>query len=327
MKTLLLNAKEIEALIEPKTTVEAVKAGYKALNQGKVFMPPIASIDVPAHRGEMDFKMGYSMEEEIIGIKMAGGYWDNPKKYNMPSGVAVICLFDATNGFPVCILDGTLVTGYRTAAAGTIGALCLARKDSSRVAVIGTGMQAQLQVKVLAEYFDVKQVRVWGIEGVDRYVTEMKAMLPQIDFLPAETAKEAVEDADIVITATASREALVSSQWIQPGTHINAIGCDADGKQEWDPEIFRHAKVVNDRISECVNRGDTQHAIKAGILKPEDIHGEIGQLLLGEKPGRESEEEITIFDATGISIQDINTALFLYRQAKEKNIGQWVEIL
>lgn len=328
MKTLLLNGQEVEQLLDIKTTVEAVREGYKALGQNKVFMPPISSIDVEEHHGEMDFKMGYSRQEEIIGIKMAGGYWDNPKKYNMPSGLAVICLFNAVNGAPLCILDGTMITGYRTAAAGTLGALCLARKNSQKVGVIGTGLQAKLQVRVLAEYFDIKQVVVHGREeSRKRYVEEMAQLLPQIRFVAAETAEEAVRDADIVITTTPSRQALVYDQWIKPGTHINAIGCDADGKQELDPQIFRRAKIVNDKISECVCRGDTQHAIKQGLIRQEDIYAEIGQLLLGEKPGRVSEDEITIFDTTGLSIQDINTSLFIYRKAKQLNMGQEIEIV
>ncbi len=326
MNTLLLNMNEVQSLLSIEDTVEAVKAGYMAFNKGQLDMPPVVSIMVDEYNGEMDFKMGYSKPENIIGIKMAGGYWDNPKNFNLPSGLAMICLFDAANGVPVCILDGTLITGYRTAAAGTIGALCLARKESENVAVMGTGMQARLQVIALSKYFNIKNVRVWGIEGVEEYVEDMKKELPEVNFY-ATSAKEAVEQADIIITATASHEALVMDEWVKPGTHINAIGCDMEGKQELDAAIFKRARIVNDSRLECKKRGDTQHPFKAGYITDEDVHAEIGEILLGVKGGREKEDEITIFDATGLSVQDINTSLVVYRRAQEKGIGKNVEVL
>lgn len=326
MNTLLLNGKEVEQLITVEDIVDAVREGYKAFNRGEVMLPPIVSIETK-NGGEVDFKTGYSQQEEIIGIKMAGGFWDNPKKYNLPSTIAMICLYDGENGIPVCIMDGTLITAYRTAAAGTIGALCLARKDSKKVAVIGTGAQARVQIRSLAKFFQLEEVNVYGIEGSEQYAKDMSSLLPEIQFTVKETAKEAVEDADIIVTVTASRQALVMNEWVKPGTHINAIGCDMEGKQELDPEIFRRAKIVNDSKKECIKRGETQHCVKAGFVTEERIHGEIGELLLGEKEGRTDEKEITIFDATGISVQDINSALFIYRKALREQVGQNVELI
>ena len=326
MDTLILNMKEVESLLSIEDTVEAVKAGYMAFNRGQVDMPPIVSIMVDKYNGEMDFKMGYSMPGNVIGIKMAGGYWDNPKNYGLPSGLAMICLFDAANGAPICILDGTLITGYRTAAAGAIGAMCLARKDSENVSVFGTGAQARLQVLALSRYFNIRTVRVYGIEGVEKYISDMEKQLPNVKFIAA-TTKEAAENADIIVTVTASHKAMVMDEWVKPGTHINAIGCDMEGKQELDPAIFKRAKIVNDSRMECKKRGDTQHPFKAGYITDDDIHAEIGQILSGDKAGRENDDEITIFDATGLSVQDINTSLVVYKRAIEKKIGKMTEVL
>lgn len=326
METLLLNAKEVEQLITVEDIVEAVKAGYQAFNQGKVTQPPIVSIETE-NGGEVDFKTGYSRQEEIIGVKMAGGFWDNPKNYQLPSAIAMICLFSGENGIPVCIMDGTLITAYRTAAAGALGALCLARKASKRAAIIGTGAQARMQIRALARYFPLEEVCVYGIEGCERYAAELSALLPHIKFTVKKTAKEAVADADIIVTATASRQALVMDEWVKAGAHINAIGCDMEGKQELDPKLFRRAKVVNDSKMECMRRGETQHAVKLGYLTEESIYGEIGELLLGEKEGRTDDRELTIFDATGISIQDINSALFVYRKALREHLGRQVELV
>ncbi len=326
MKTLLLNGKEVEALLSIEETVAAVKSGYIAYNQGMVSMPPVVSLIASEYNGEMDFKMGYSKPESIIGIKMAGGYWDNPKKYALPSGIAMICLFDARNGTPMCILDGTLITGYRTAAAGAIGAMLLARKNSENISVFGTGMQARLQLLAISKYFKIKNVKVSGRNGAESYIEEMKQILPFVNF-QLSSAQEAAESADIIITATASHTALIKEEWVKPGTHINAIGCDMEGKQELDPYLFKNAKIVNDNKSECKKRGDTQHAFNAGIITDQDIHAEIGEILLGEKCGRIDANEITIFDATGLSVQDINTSLFIYHKAIEQSVGRNIEIL
>ena len=326
MDTVLLNAKEVEGLISIEDIVDAVREGFRAYSQGKVAQPPIVSIETD-NGGEVDFKTGYSRQEEIIGFKMAGGFWDNPKKYDLASTIAMICLFDGKNGVPICVMDGTLITAYRTAAAGALGAICLARKNSRRAAVIGTGAQARMQIRALEKFFPLEEVSVYGRSRCEAYVEEMSALLPRIEFTAKQTVKEAVEDADIIVTATAGRQALVMDEWIKPGTHINAIGCDMEGKQELDPEIFRRAKVVNDSREECVKRGETQHAFRKGYLEENEVYGEIGEIHLGEKKGRISDEEITIFDATGMSVQEINSALFLYRKALRQNVGRRIDVI
>ena len=327
MKTMIINGKEVMEVMDMKDVIDAVRSAYISFSRGNVFLPPIVSLDIEEHHGEMDFKTGYSKGDEIIGIKMAAGYYNNPQKYGLPSGIATICLIDAKNAVPLCILDGTEITTYRTAAAGALAASVLARKDSKHVGVIGTGSQAKMQVVALKYMFNIESVNVWGIEGLDEYVQQMRKILPEVEFQACPDSHSAVKDSDIIITATASHSALVEKRSIKPGTHINAIGCDMDGKQELDPEIFRMAKIVNDNIKECVKRGDTQHPIKAGIITAEDIHAEIGQILLGEKAGRTCEEEITIFDTTGMSIQDIATSLMVYKKVKEKGLGMAIDII
>ncbi|MDO4573099.1 MAG: ornithine cyclodeaminase family protein [Clostridia bacterium] len=326
-RTLILNGAEVAGLLSLEDAIDAVSRAYMAYNAGKAVMPPIVSMDIPPHNGEMDFKAGYSSEEEIISMKIAGGYWDNPKNFGLSSCVALICLFDGRNGLPLCVMDGTLITGFRTGAAGAVAARALARPDSRTAAILGTGGQARMQIRALATQFPLREVRVWGIEGCELYAAEMRTLLPGIRFTVCGDAQEAVSGSDIVVTATPSHEALVQADWISPGTHINAVGCDTPGKQELDPAIFLRAKVVNDCIKECVTRGETQHPIALGLLRPEDIHAEIGEILLGRKPGRASAEEITLYDTTGLSILDIHTAALVYRKACAQGVGVRIPIM
>jgi alanine dehydrogenase len=143
----------------------------------------------------------------------------------------------------------------------------------------------------------------------------------------ASSKKEAVEQADILITTTRGKGSLVEADWVKPGTHIVAIGTDQQGKQELDPEIFRNAKVVVDSIAQCTEKGETWHPLNKKIIAKNDIHGEIGEILLGKKPGRESDEEVTIFDSTGMAIQDNTTSTKIYRNALESKTGTFFEFI
>ncbi len=327
-KTLILNNREVASLLSLDDTIAAVESAYKSFSSGNTNIPPITSIDIPEHNGEMDFKSGYSREEDLISMKIASGFWDNPKKFDLPSCVALVCLLDADNGVPLCIMDGALITGIRTGAAGAAAARVMARKDSRKAAIIGTGGQARMQIRALARVLPIESVNIWGIEGCNAYRQDMSALLPNITFTVFNSIQDAVHGCDIVITATPSREPLIMADWVEPGMHLTAVGCDAPGKQEWDPAVFlRVGKVVNDSIEECVRRGETQHPIRLGYLKKEDIYAEIGEILLGRKPGRTSDDEITLYDTTGLSILDLNTAAMVYRAAIEKKIGTFIDII
>lgn len=328
MEMHLLTKNEVGKLINMKDTIEAVRKAFMAFNKGLVSQPPIVSVEIPEFKGEVDVKAGYFSEEEFICVKTASGFFDNPKLYGLPSGMALISLFDSKTGFPVCVMDGSMVTDYRTGAAGGVSAACLARKDSSTVGVIGTGQQAIMQVKALKEVLPIRKVMVYGRNKTAalEYKKEMEVEL-QMEVIVCEGAEQAVRGSDIVVTTTPGRKPIVKAAWVRPGTHIIAIGADMEGKQELDPEIFIGAKIVVDSISQCILRGDTQNPIKAGLISKDDIHGEIGEILLGYKSGRCSEDEITIFDSTGMSIQDITTAAGIYRKAKKEGIGKPIKML
>jgi len=323
MKTLLLNKEDVQRLIEMKDVIPAVEAGYKAFCSGQVIQPGYMSVHLPAPRGEIDFKAGYCSANEAISIKASsGGFSENPTKYGLPSGMGTILLFDGVTCALTCIMDGSLITGLRTGAAGAVSVKLLARKDAGVLTCVGTGKQARMQIRAISQVMHIEEICAWNRSesGAQRFKDDIEAELG-IPVRLCSREQEAVSAGDIVITTTRGAGPVVEAGWVKPGTHIIAIGTDVRGKQEWDPEIFRGAKIVCDSIEQCVEKGETWHPIHQGIIKKEEIHGEIGELLLGKKPGRENNSEITIFDSTGMAIQDNFTAFQIYQNACNQGVG------
>jgi ornithine cyclodeaminase/alanine dehydrogenase len=239
-----------------------------------------------------------------------------------------VLLFDARSCALICVMDGSLLTGLRTGASGAVSVKALARKNAKKITCIGTGNQARMQIRAISLVMQIEEIHAWSRnpETCARFKADIEGEF-DIPVILADSKKEAVEQADILITTTRGKGPLVEASWVKPGTHIVAIGTDMKGKQELDPEIFRHAKIVNDSISQCIDKGETWHPLNEKIITLDDIHGELGEILLGTKPGRENAEEITIFDSTGMAIQDNTTAEKIYRNALENNVGTFFAFL
>jgi len=327
-EVLILSQNDVKSCLTMSEAIRAVEEAYIAFAKGRVKMPPVMHLDVSQYNGEVDIKSGYIEDLGLIGTKIASGFYEN-YKLGLPPGIAVMILMDLKTSIPIAIMDGTYVTAYRTGAAGAVAAKVLANKESKIIGVIGAGTQARMQIIALKEIFSLKEIKVWDINaaGRDLYSKEMSEQL-NITVEPLDNIKDAVIESDIVVTVTPSKKALVMKDWIKEGTHINSIGADAPGKQELDPRIIKKAdKVVVDSLDQCRIIGEIQHALRLGLINEKDIYAEIGQILIGEKKGRESREEITLFDSTGLSAQDIAAANIVYKQAKEKGIGNAVSLL
>ena len=327
-EVIILSQEDVKKCLPMSKAIQAVREAYMAFAKGRVKMPPVMHLDVSQYNGEIDIKSGYIEDFGLIGTKIASGFYDN-HKLGLPPGIAIIILMDLKTSMPLAIMDGTYVTAYRTGAAGAVAANVLARKDSEIIGVIGAGTQARMQILALREIFTLKKVKVWDINDTakDLYSKEMSEQL-NITVESVDSVKDAVFESDIVVTVTPSKKALVMKDWIKNGTHINAIGADGPGKQELDPMIIKMAdKVVVDSLEQCKIIGEIQHALKNGLIKEKDIHAEIGQILIGDKKGRESDDEITLFDSTGLAAQDIAAANIVYKQAKEKGMGNVISLL
>lgn len=328
MKTLLLSLKDVKEALSMKDVINAVEEGYITYHTGKVQQPDIVSMEMTHHNGETDIKSCYNELNERISVKIASGFYNNGKTNDHPTMIGTILLYDGENGSPLCIMDGSLITGIRTGAAGAISSKLLARKNAKTVAVFGGGGQARMQIYALCEVMDIQEIRVYSErqEELGKYKEDIEENT-KAKVILCDTPEGAMRDADIAISTTPSKKYYIDKSLVKPGMHIVAVGADMAGKNEWDPEIFIGSKIVNDSIAQCVSRGETRNAIISSAIKETDIYAEIGQLLAGEKPARENDDEITIFDTTGMAIQDNVTAVMVYELAKKKGLGQYYEFI
>ena len=327
-EVLILSQDEVQSCLPMGKTIQAVRDAYVAFAKGRVQLPPVVHLDVKQYNGEVDIKSGFVEDFGIIGTKIASGYYDN-HKLGLPPGIAVIVLMDLKTSMPIAVMDGTHITAYRTGAAGAVAADVLARKNSRTVGIVGTGTQGRMQVLALKEIFKIDEVRAWDIleDSAERYAKEMSERIG-IEVNAFAEIEDVVRGADVIVTVTPSRQALVKKDWISEGVHINAIGADGPGKQELDPHIVAMAdKIVVDSLAQCRKIGEIQHALGQNLITENDVHAEIGQILIGEKPGREADKEITLFDSTGLAAQDIAAAHVVYKQARENGLGHVTKLL
>ena len=328
LRVLLLTRKDVEALVDMREMINTIEQAFKEKGLGHVVMPPKTYVLIPEHDGDFRVMPAYMRRLGIAGVKIVNVHPQNPRRYRLPTVMAVIELLDPKTGAPLAIMDGTVLTAYRTGAAGGVAIKYLARPDSAVVAIIGAGVQARTQLMAAAVVLhQISEVRVYDIrrEASMAFSEEMSSKLG-LDIRVAGSAKDAVKDADIIITVTPSRQPVIMDEWIRAGVHINAIGADAPGKEELDPRILKRAKIVVDDYEQAMHSGEINVPISRGILSKEDIYAELGEVVAGLKPGRTSPDEITVFDSTGLAIQDVAAAWLVYRKALERGVGTWVEL-
>lgn len=325
-KTLLLTRKEIEGLVDVRQSMKAVERAFCEYGHGRVQMPSKMYLRLDKYNG--DFR---AMPAHIEGIDRCALKWVNVHPGNaakgLPSVMATLILSDPKTGFPLCIMDGTYATNLRTGAAGGVAAKYLAGKNSSRVGLVGCGVQAKMQLFALVGSFPIEEIAVWGFKEahVKKFIKEMKQC--GVRCTSAKTVKECVEGSDIVVTSTPSRKPLVKYAWLKEGAHINAIGADAKGKQELDVAILKKAKVVVDSWDQAAHSGEINVAVSRKVLTKKDIYGCIGEICAGKRKGRTSQTEITVFDSTGLAIQDVAIADAIYKEARKKKVGCLIDFI
>lgn len=309
--TYMIKKSQIEKVFNMGDYVSAIEKVFKLYGKGEAEMPAKVYLTFP--KGDLRCMPAYIPSLKMAGIKNVNSH---PGNRDMPAVMATIALVDPETGFPVAIMDGTHITSMRTGAASGVAAKYLSREDSKVVAFIGTGSQARTQLEGLlvtrpglskAKMYDTDQAAMKSFrqEVSDKYDLEVEC---------AASVKDAVRDADIVTTTTPVRTPIVKAEYIRKGTHINAMGADAEGKQELDQEILKVARIVIDNWEQASHSGEINVALAKGIITREDIHADIGEIVIGKKPGRESEDEITIFDSTGLAIQDLSSASEIYKK-------------
>ena len=305
-----------------------MRDAFARLARGQAVLPGVINLDIPENRVEVHVKGAYLRDTPHFSIKVAGGSWDNPAR-GLPVGHGLVLVFDARTSFLTAVLfDNGYLTDLRTGAAGGLAADLLAKRDVDRVGVVGVGVQGRYQLESLLQVRRPRRVVAFGrsADKAAAYAKEMEARF-RIPVEPAPTIEEAVRDSDVVITATPSREPLVRAEWVGPGTHITALGSDGPDKQELDVGVLAKAdKVVADRLDQCLRLGEIHHAVDAGVMRQDDVYAELGEIAAGMKPGRTSDEEITVADLTGVGVQDAAVANLVVSEALRRRLGKSIEV-
>ena len=322
----LLTEADVARLANARTAIRATRATFIAMARGATAMPPKLYLPLPR---QSDFRAmpAYVRRPAACGIKWVNVHPHNRRR-GLPTVMAVIVMNDPATGAPIAVLDGLLITKLRTAASAAVAAKALARPDSRIVGLVGCGAQAAAQVAALAAVFRLSRVRAWGAFPGEaaRFCARMRRRHPGTRFEPVTAIKACVQGADIVVTLTPSRRPLVKRGWLSPGTHVNAVGADAPGKQELDPRILQDALVVVDEREQAVHGGELNMPISRRQFSARRIHAELGEVLIGRKRGRSSRAQLTVFDSTGLAIHDIALAAEVVRKARRAGTGRRIRL-
>ena len=304
----LVDRTTIERVLDPTEAMARIEAGFVAYSAGRVTVPPVGHLDLPDADGECHIKYGWIRGDEVYLIKIASGFYGNPA-LGLPSGNGLMLLFSARTGEPLALLqDEGWLTDVRTAMAGAISARYLAPRTVERIGIVGSGIQAGLQLRHLASVTDCRDVQVWARrpEGVEA----LRAALADTDFriTTAPTPESLCAACNVIVTTTPAKAPLLQADWIRPGTHVTAMGSDGAGKQELDPALFAKADlcVVDSRV-QCTAFGEASFAVSEGHVRSEALV-ELGAVIAGDHAGRTSEAQITLADLTGVAVQDIAIA-------------------
>ncbi len=307
--TTILNLEQIrDALtrLDPVTAIiPAIEAGFVAYSRGMVVVPPVGELVFDRPRGDMHIKYGYIKDDDFFVIKAVSGFYDNPS-IGLPTCSGLMLLFSQKTGELISILlDEGLLTHVRTAAAGAVAARYFAPRTVRRAGVFGAGIQGRLQLEYLRHVREFRDAVVWGINQaeLDRYKIDMEAKGFRIS--TTMDAEEIAATCNVIITATPSHTPLLKTGQIRSGTHITAMGSDTAEKQELEPGILQKAdRVIVDSLSQSLLRGEAARALEAGAIRKEDLI-ELGAAIENRKSQRQSEDEITVVDLTGVAVQDI----------------------
>ena len=329
MAITIVNESQLRELVHiDAAALEAVAGGFTGLATREVALPPIMRIDVHDKGGEVDVKSAYVQGQNRFAIKIAAGFWDNPNKFNLPSGSGQMIVLSAETGrCEAVLLDNGYLTDVRTALAGALAARHLGREKIQTAGQIGAGAQGRYQMQALQLVRPYERLLVYDLDEarLDAYVEEMPSVLG-VEVVKARSAEQVVHDSDIVTTSTPSQKPYLRAEWLHPGLHITAMGSDAEHKQELFPEVIARADlVVCDRKSQVFRLGELHHARDAGLISEDDEIYELGELTAGQHPGRQDDAQVTLADLTGVGVQDVAISLFALQKVEELGIGFRVE--
>jgi len=317
---LIISEQDARALVSVEDAIAAVEKSFAAMARGLARNYPVVREVVGYQDAVYGVKTGCDTSAPLLGLK-AGGYWPHNLAKGLTNHQSSTLLFDPETGRASALVSANYLTGVRTGAASAIASKYLSRPDSSVLGIIGTGAQSAYQLRATLAVRPIRRVYAWdpsaeNLAAFGRTVAELG-----LDYAP-QTGRQAVAaHADILITVTPSQQALVEKSWVRAGTHISAMGADTKGKQELDPALVASAALFVDEAAQAITIGECQHAYNAGLITAQSLRGSIGAVIAGLCEGRRSAQEITLFDGTGVALQDLVVAGLAVRLAAERGLG------
>jgi len=324
--TRLLNGEQVDREMPMDELIAGVEDAFRAYELGDAQMPAKSYIDLRKYNGDFRSMPAYLETEnwDAAAIKWVNVHPDNPEKFDLPTVMGTVIYSDPESAYPLALIDGTVLTKKRTGAAAGVATDHLAIPDASSMGIIGAGIQAYTQLEAVATVRDIETVVVSDVDDekvaafIDHFEDRFEVRAGSI----TEAAK-----CDVLSTVTPVREPIVTLDDLGEHTHVNAMGADAEGKEELEPGVLQSATVVIDDYEQCTHSGEINVPFHDGDFEDEDIYGEIGEIVAGNRPGREGIEGVTVFDSTGLAIQDVAAAHVVYEHAIEEDIGTDFDLL
>ena len=302
--------------------IPIIEEAFVSLSKGSVMMPPIMRIDIEKYHGESDIKAAYIEGLDSFAIKIASGFFDNPK-LGLPSSNGLMVLLDSQTGIVKSVLlDEGYLTDTRTAIAGAIASKYLSNQNANTVGIIGAGIQARLQLQAIMLVRKINKITVWARDKIkaNQFLDSFKDL--EIDLHMASSCKELASLSEIIVTTTPSKKPLLEFDWIKKGTHITAMGSDAEHKNEIDPLMLKYCdQYVPDNQSQTSALGELHHALKQNLISSQEKFNDLGDIINDPNLGRKNKEDITICDLTGTGVQDTAIARFTFNLCKKNNLG------
>jgi alanine dehydrogenase len=317
--TILLRRSDVKELLSLRDCIGAVEEIFRLQGQGKI--PPSGILGVKARDGGLHVKAGLlARDKSYIVAKLNTNFPTNCRRSGLPTIQGVIVVCDAKNGSPLAILDSIDITIKRTAAASAVAAKYLARKNSSIATICGCGEQGRAQLRAMQAVLPLKKIYAFdlNLSAAKRFAAELGN---ELEIESVRDLRRAIQKSDVCITCTTASEFFVRKEDVALGTFIAAVGADDAHKQEIDPALMASAKVVADSLEQCCTIGDTHHAIACGLMRKEDVYAELSEIVTGQKSARTSDDEIIVFDSTGVAIEDAVAAATVCEKARAAGVG------
>jgi len=326
-KLRILRASDLNGTLDMRDVLALIERAFAERGLGRTEMPPKSYLHFPTHNGVLLIMPGNLPNLDQAAVKLINVHTRNPIEHGLPTLIATVVLVSPETGEPMCIMDGTYVTGMRTGAVSGVATKFLARRDARVLGIVGAGFQGPFQLDGVRHSMQVEQVLVADLVREKAQNLADRAAGFGLRARVCDTVEEVVRGCDVLVTATPSDHPIVKDEWVHDGMHINCVGTYAKGKQEIEGAILKRAVVVVDDWEQASHAGEINVPVSCGEFDRSGVYAELPEIAAGLKPGRTDDAAITVFDTTGLAIQDVVTAWKAFEVAEEKDLGLLIEPL